>query len=284
MDLERLRDVALRAARAGEAVVLDASARGTSLQTQTKGVGDYVTAVDTAAEQAILAVLRSEAPDIPVLAEESGGERGSATFWAVDPLDGTTNFLRRFPVVGVSVGLMHGGEPVAAAVVAPFLGTAWTAAKGQGAHDHQGRRLQVRDGDDAGDGRGVVATGFPFRRPELRDRYLPVLERALHDFEDLRRAGAASLDLAYVSQGSFDGYFELNLGLWDIAAGSLLVSEAGGVVTDWEGDAHDVYGSGNILAGSPHWHARMLDIVRQGEHPRQPRTPRTPREITGASR
>jgi myo-inositol-1(or 4)-monophosphatase len=277
MDLERLRDVALRAARAGEAVVLDATARGGSLHTQTKGFGDYVTDVDTAAEQAILAVLHRDAPDIPALAEESGGDRGGATFWAVDPLDGTTNFVRRFPVVGVSVGLVHDGTPVVAAVTAPFLGAAWTAAKGQGAHDHEGRRLQVRDGDAAAGDRGVVATGFPFRRPELGARYLPVLERALHDFEDLRRAGAASLDLAYASQGSFDGFFELNLALWDIAAGSLLVTEAGGVVTDWAGDPHDVYRSGDILAGSPHWHARMLDIVRQGEHPR------TPRETTGAS-
>jgi myo-inositol-1(or 4)-monophosphatase len=278
MDLERLRDVALLAARAGDAVVLDATARGASLHTQTKGHGDYVTAVDRAAEQAILAVLHREAPDIPALAEESGGDRGP-TFWAVDPVDGTTNFLRRYPVVGVSVGLMHVGEPVAAAVTAPFLAAAWTAAKGMGAHDREGRPLRVRengggksgDGSGAG-GRGVVATGFPFRRPELRARYLPVFERALQDFEDLRRAGAASLDLAYSAQGSFDGFFELNLALWDIAAGSLLVTEAGGVVTDWNGDPHDVYRSGDVLAGSPHWHARMLKMIR------------ATREATGASR
>jgi myo-inositol-1(or 4)-monophosphatase len=260
VDLERLRDVALRAARAGDAVVRSYSSRGAVLGTQSKGVGDYVTEADKAAERAILDVLRHDAPDIGVLAEESGGGASmEEPFWAVDPLDGTTNFLRGFPVVGVSVGLMHRGHPVAAAVTAPLLGAAWCAARGAGARDADGRPLRVRD--DVGS-RGVVATGFPFRRPEFRARYLPVFERALEGFEDIRRAGAASLDLAYSAQGSFDGFFELNLALWDIAAGALLVTEAGGVVTDWDGDPDAVFLSGHILAGSPHWHARMLAMIR----------------------
>jgi myo-inositol-1(or 4)-monophosphatase len=271
VDLERLRDVALRAARAGDTVVRSFTARGTALGTQTKGLGDYVTAADRAAEQAILDVLRSEAPDIPILAEESGGATSpDQPFWAVDPIDGTTNFLRGFPVVGVSVGLMHRGRPVAAAVTAPYLDTQWCAAQGLGAYDGDGKPLRVRDNPES---RGVAATGFPFRRPQLRDRYLPVFHRALEDFEDIRRAGAASLDLAYTAQGSFDGYFELNLALWDIAAGALLVTEAGGVVTDWEGDPDAVFSTGNILAGSPQWHARMLAMVGEvststsGAHP-----------------
>jgi myo-inositol-1(or 4)-monophosphatase len=258
VDLERLRDVALRAARAGDRVARDARARGRDLGTRTKGVGDYVTAVDDAAESAILGVLRREAPDIPTVAEESGGDRAEL-FWAVDPLDGTTNFLRRFPVVGISVGLLHHGEPVVGAVTAPYLGASWCAARGLGAQDGEGRALRVLDGE----GRGVVATGFPFRSPELRPRYLAVFERALAEFEDLRRAGAASLDLAYAAQGSFEGFFELNLALWDIAAGALLVREAGGVVTDWEGDPQAVFRSGDIVAGAPEWHARMLAMIRE---------------------
>jgi len=258
VDLERLRDVALRAARAGDRVVLDATARGTALGTQVKGHGDYVTAVDRAAEQAILKVLHREAPDIPAMAEESGGGR-SELFWAVDPLDGTTNFLRRYPVVGVSVGLLQDGEPVAAAVTAPLIGSAWCAAQGLGAQDGEGRTLRVHEGD----GDAVVCTGFPFRHPELRARYLPVFERAFASFEDLRRPGAASLDLAYTAQGTFEGFFELNLALWDIAAGALLVREAGGVVTDWSGDPQAVFRSGDIVAGAPGWHARMLAMIRE---------------------
>jgi myo-inositol-1(or 4)-monophosphatase len=258
VDLERLRDVALQAAAAGGRVVLDATARGTALDTETKGFGDYVTAVDRAAEQAVLAVLEREAPGIPVLAEESGGARAEL-FWAVDPLDGTTNFLRRYPVVGVSVGLMQAGEPVAGAVTAPHLGASWCAARGLGARDGEGRPLRMVERE----GRGVASTGFPFRRPDAMPRYLPVLERALQEFEDLRRPGAACLDLAYAAQGSFEGFFELNLSLWDIAAGALLVREAGGVVTDWEGDQHDVFRSGDIVAGAPRWHARMLELIRE---------------------
>lgn len=261
VDVEKLRAVALEAAQAGEAVIRDWTARGAALDTERKGFGDYVTAVDRAAEDAILAVLRRETPDIPALAEETGGHTAE-TFWAVDPLDGTTNFLRGFPVVGVSVGLIHDGEPVAAAITAPFLHDGWCAARGAGAQDAAGRTLHVRDNRDDG-GRGVVATGFPFRKPRNRDRYLAVFQRALQEFEDLRRAGAASLDLAYSAQGAFDGFFELGLALWDIAAGVLLVREAGGIATDWEGDPHALFRSGNIVAGAPEWHARMLTLIAE---------------------
>jgi myo-inositol-1(or 4)-monophosphatase len=260
VDLERLREVALRAARAGDAVVRDWVSRGAAMGTHSKGAGDYVTDADHAAEQAILAVLRAEAPEIDVLAEESGGARSQdRPFWAVDPIDGTTNFLRGFPVVGVSVGLLQAGRPLVGAVSAPLLGTAWCAARGLGAHHAGGTPIRVRDG--AGGSRGVVATGFPFRRPELRSRYLPVFDRAIEEFEDVRRAGAASLDLAYAAQGAFDGFFELSLSIWDIAAGALLVTEAGGVVTDWDGDPQRVFDSGNILAGAPRWHERMLAMT-----------------------
>jgi myo-inositol-1(or 4)-monophosphatase len=177
--------------------------------------------------------------------------------WVVDPIDGTTNFLRGFPVVGVSVALVEAGRPVVGAVNAPLLGASWSAAEGQGATDARGRRLSV----SSHPGAGVVATGFPFRRKERLPRYLKVLEQALTRFEDLRRAGAASLDLAYVGAGVFDGFFELGLGIWDIAAGALLVREAGGVVTDWSGDPDAVFVSGDILAGTPGWHEVMLEIV-----------------------
>jgi myo-inositol-1(or 4)-monophosphatase len=262
-DLAELRDLAFRAARAGADVVSGAfPAASQGADVTRKGFGDYVTTTDRAAERAVLDVLRSGAPDVPVLAEESApeleGGLPDGRVWAVDPLDGTTNFLRRFPVIGVSVGLLEDGLPVVGAIVAPLLGAAWTGARGLGAHDASGRQLRVR----ADDGRGVAATGFPFRKPYNRRRYLAVFDQALELNEDLRRAGAASLDLAYSAEGVFDGFFELGLSLWDVAAGGLLVVEAGGVVTDWQGDRYGVYRSGDVLAGAPEWHERMLELTR----------------------
>jgi myo-inositol-1(or 4)-monophosphatase len=258
-DLEALRVLAVKAAEAASAVALRWREEDIPLDATRKARGDYVTAADLAAERAALEVLRAGAPEIGVIAEESAaaGDRGSGLRWAVDPIDGTTNYLRGFPIVGVSVGLVDGESPLVGAIAAPFTGELWSGARGQGAHDRRGRPIRV----SAGDGRGVVATGFPFRRPENRARYLAVFEAAFAEVEDLRRAGAASLDLAYTAAGAFDGFFELGLSLWDIAAGALLVEEAGGVVTDWAGDPVAVYRSGDILAGPPAWHERMLTLI-----------------------
>jgi len=154
--------------------------------------------------------------------------------------------------------LMQDERPVIGAIVAPLTGEAWTAARGEGAHNRAGERVRVSPRADG----YVVATGFPFRRKDQNlDRYLSVLERALWRFEDVRRPGAASLDLAYSAAGVWDGFFELGLALWDIAAGALLVTEAGGVVSDWSGDPANVYRSGDILAGSPAWHEAMLGVI-----------------------
>ncbi len=250
--------VALAAAQAGGDVIRAARRDASPLRTERKGVGDYVTAVDRAAEAAAIAVLRAAEPGIDVLAEERGG-RVTERMWVIDPLDGTTNFLRGFPEVGVSIALVEDGIPTIGVVSAPFTGGGWSAVAGEGAFDAAGRRLDITESP----GDGVTATGFPFRHRELAARYLPVFTRALATFEDLRRPGAATLDLAYTASGVWDGFFELNLALWDIAAGSVLVREAGGVVTDWAGDATAVYTSGDILAGAPAWHERMLAVARQ---------------------
>jgi myo-inositol-1(or 4)-monophosphatase len=259
-DRAALRELALASMRAASAVVTrgDTAARAP----ERKGFGDYVTAVDREAERAAIAVLRRGAPDIPVLAEESGGPAAERV-WVIDPVDGTTNLVRGFPVVGVSVALVEGGRPVVGAVGAPWLGEEWSASEGEGAWDGRGRRLLV----SSHTGTGVAATGFPFRRKENLERYLPAFEAALRRFEDLRRAGAAALDLAYVAAGTWDGFFELGLAIWDIAAGSLLVREAGGVVTDWAGDPASVFRSGDIVAGSPAWHEAMLEITAASPRP-----------------
>jgi myo-inositol-1(or 4)-monophosphatase len=207
----------------------------------------------------ILEVLAREAPGIPVLAEEEGGRRAQ-TMWAVDPLDGTTNFTRGFPSVGVSVALIEDGRPVVGVVIAPYLGIEFSVAAGEGAFRNGERLPQHRSLDPSG---AIVAKGFPFRNKTLLSRYLPVMQGALRRFEDLRRAGAAALDLAWTAASTFDGFFELGLNTWDVAAGAALVLEVGGRVTDWSG-GDDWLATGDILAAAPAVHSALLELA---EHP-----------------
>ena len=223
---------------------------------EVKGAGDYVTDSDRRSEAAIVAVLRHETPEITLLAEESGGAR-SGTMWAVDPLDGTTNFTRGFPSVGVSVGLLEGGRPVLGVVIGPFLNLEFAGAVGAGATMNGEPLPRLRSIDPA---RAVVATGFPFRNKQLLPRYQPVLRKALVRFEDLRRAGAAALDLAWTANGTFDGFFELGLNTWDVAAGAAIVLAVGGRVSDWEGGDTWIQ-TGNILAASEQVHAALLELA-----------------------
>jgi myo-inositol-1(or 4)-monophosphatase len=258
-ELERLSAVAVEAARLGADVVRRAAAEDRP-PTERKGSGDYVTRVDRESESAIRRLLERRTPELPVLGEEAGGEPGDR-YWAVDPLDGTTNFLIGFPVVDVSIALVDGDRPVVAAVELPLLGRSYRAVRGAGAWAG-GRPLTVSDRRPA---QAIVATALPFRRRESVAGFLEVLARAFERIEDVRRAGAAAADLAWVAEGVFDGYFELGLGTWDVAAGALLVEEAGGVVTDWEGGPG--YLSGDVVAASPATHAALLDAIRDRQVP-----------------
>jgi len=252
----RLLSAAEDAARAGGAVIRSGSP---AIDADEKGAGDYVTEVDLAAERAIVQRLRGQTPDIPVVGEEGGGERGDR-FWLVDPLDGTTNFLHGFPVVGVSIALIEHGEPTVGAVFNPYLDELYTAIRGSGAQLVRAGAapLPLRVSERA-PSQAVVATGFPFRDKQQIPRHLMAVRACLERFEDLRRPGAASLDLAWVAAGVFEGFFELGLSSWDVAAGALLVEEAGGVVSDWGGG--DDYLAGDILAGSPGVHQGLLEIA-----------------------
>ncbi len=180
--------------------------------------------------------------------------------WAVDPIDGTTNFIHGYPQVGVSVGLLEDREPVIGVVLAPFMDLEFAGARGLGI---------TRNGDPvparhhAEPSRGIVATGFPFKRKDRMPRYFPAMRAALETFEDLRRAGSAALDLAFVAAGVFDGFFELGLSTWDVAAGGALVLESGGIVTDWDGGDRWI-DAGDILAGPPEIHAALLRIATSG--------------------
>jgi myo-inositol-1(or 4)-monophosphatase len=250
--------VALRAARAGARVLIDGGLPRPGGPMDVKGAGDYVTRFDRQSEAAILDLLAREAPGIAVLAEERGGQR-AGTMWAVDPLDGTTNFTRGFPVVSVSVGLIDEGVPIAGAVIAPFLGLEFAVSRGKGATLNGDRLHQLPALDPS---KAIVATGFPFRNKGRMPRYRPVLEGAVLSFEDLRRAGSAALDLAWTASGTFDGYFELNLNTWDLAAGAALVLEVGGQVTDWSGGGGWVE-SGDILAAPPAVHEVLLKLAQE---------------------
>jgi myo-inositol-1(or 4)-monophosphatase len=255
--MNELKEVALRAAEAGGRVIRRSF--GLPVVGRTKGTGDYVSDVDRQSEEAIRTELLEES-GISVVAEESGGVPAER-YWVVDPLDGTTNFLHGFPIVGVSIALVEDGEPTTGVVHAPFLDETYVGVRGEGAEllrqgQEPARLVVARRPPD----RAVVGTGFPFRSKELLPRYLPVFERCFERFEDLRRPGAAALDLAWVAAGVFDGFFELDLSSWDVAAGALLVQEAGGRVTNWEGG--DTWlETGNILAGSPGVHEALVEIA-----------------------
>jgi len=257
LDLDRLLAVAIDAARSAGGIVRDAF--GAPPNVREKRPADLVTDTDFASERSIRDALAEAEPGLAFFGEEEGGERADVG-WFVDPLDGTANFVHGFPVVGMSIALVEHGAPVLGVVHAPILGDLYAARLGGGAF-HNGAPVRVSARPLAS---AMCATGFPFRaKAERLPEYFPVFERALRDeFEDLRRAGAASLDLAYTAAGVFDGYFEQQLGTWDVAAGGLIVREAGGVVTDWRGDDRAWLWSGDIVAGPPTLHARILEIVR----------------------
>ncbi len=254
-DLRHLLEVAEAAARVGGAVGADHF--GWLVEgVAAKGPGDYVSEVDLASEAAVREALGKGAPGVDFFGEEHGGDRGDLG-WVVDPLDGTANFLHGFPIVGVSVALVAVGRPVAGVVHAPLLGETYTGARGLGAF-RDGKVLRVSRRDPA---RAICATGFPFRIKHRLPEYRRVFEGAFTTFEDLRRPGAASLDLAWTAAGIFDGFFELGLGPWDVAAGAVLIEEAGGVVSDWRGDPADWLRSGDILAAPAPVHRVLLELA-----------------------
>jgi len=255
-DLRHLLEVAEAAARVGGRVVADHFG-GLVEGVAAKGPGDYVSEVDLASEAALREALDRGAPGVDFFGEEHGGDRGELG-WVVDPLDGTANFLHGFRIVAVSVALVEAGRPVLGVVHAPLLGETYTGARGLGAFRDE-KVLQVSQREP---GRAICATGFPFKIKHRLPEYRRVFEAAFTTFEDLRRPGAASLDLAWTAAGIFDGFFELGLGPWDVAAGALLIQEAGGVVTDWRGDPADWLRSGDILAAPAPVHQVLMELAQ----------------------
>lgn len=249
------RDTAVAAARAGAAVVraaLDGPQR-----VDRKGAVDLVTEVDLAAEDAIRAALRERTPGVPVLAEEGGGAAAERTRWIVDPLDGTTNFVHGFPSFAVSVGLQVDGRLEAACIVDPLRDQTYDAARGRGAR-LDGRPLRVSAVDRLSD--ALLLTGFAYDRRERADFYLRYVKAFLESAQGLRRAGAAALDLCHIAAGRADGFWEFNLSPWDVAAGALIVEEAGGRVSDMTGAPLDL-DRPRLLATNGRVHEAMIDVL-----------------------
>ncbi|HEX9108599.1 MAG TPA: inositol monophosphatase family protein [Longimicrobiales bacterium] len=242
-----------------------------------KGVADFVTHVDREAESRIVARITADFPDHAILAEEAAGDaaaagnpalalRDSEWLWIVDPLDGTTNFLHGFPVYSASVGVAHRGELVAGAVVHGATGEAWTATRGGGAfRDDQPIHVSTISALRL----ALVGTGFPYRYVESIPSYLRQFDAVLRRVAAVRRPGSAALDLCHVASGHFDAFWEQRLAPWDVAAGTLIIREAGGVVTDLSGD-EAVLGRESIVAGNPRLHEELLALLRAAETPAAP--------------
>lgn len=253
-------NIAVKAARRAGAIINRASLDLDLIKVSTKQPNDFVTEVDKAAEAAIIGVLKEAYPEHGILAEESGttgGAQAEEFQWIIDPLDGTTNFIHGFPQYAVSIALAHRGQVTQAVVYDPNRNELFTASKGRGAYLND-RRIRVSKRTKLAD--SLIGTGFPYRVFEHADTYLSIFKELMQKSAGLRRPGAAALDLAYVACGRLDGFYELGLSPWDIAGGSLLISEAGGLISDLTGEG-DYLNTGNVLAGNPKVFNQILQLV-----------------------
>ncbi|MDL5034486.1 inositol monophosphatase family protein [Pelomonas sp. APW6] len=258
--LHPMLNVAIKAARAAGSIINRASLDLDILKINSKSPNDFVTEVDQAAEQLIIETLLQAYPDHGILAEESGREHGNKTSefqWIIDPLDGTTNFIHGFPVYAVSIALAHRGVVQQAVVYDPTRNDLFYATKGRGAYLND-RRLRVSRRTRMSD--ALIGTGFPFRRGDNFKRYLKMFEAVMQECAGLRRPGAAALDLCYVAAGYYDAFFETGLHPWDVAAGSLIIAEAGGLVGNFTGEA-DFLHQREIVAGNPRIYGQLVQIL-----------------------
>jgi myo-inositol-1(or 4)-monophosphatase len=249
---------AVKAARRAGAIINRASQDVGSLKIHSKTYNDFVSEVDHAAEQAIIETLKEAYPDHGFLGEETGKTRMDAEhIWIIDPLDGTTNFLHGFPQYAVSIACMSQGQLTQAVVYDPTRNDLFTATKGRGAFLND-KRIRVSNRSKLQE--SLIGTGFPFRDFKHLDTYMGMFKDMVKKTSGIRRPGAAALDLAYVAAGWLDGFWEINLSAWDIAAGGLLIQEAGGIVGDFEGN-ETWLDTGNIVAGNPKVFAQMLQTL-----------------------
>ena len=251
-------NIAIRAARSAGNVIIRNLGKLDTLAIHTKDRNDFVTEVDRQAEQEIIYILRKAFPAHGILAEESGLQEGDEYQWIIDPLDGTTNFLHGFPQFAVSIALRHKGRLEQGVVYDPLRQEIFSASRGAGATMND-QRLRVTNRKTL-EG-SLLGTGFPFKSQQHLEVYLEMFRALFPQTAGIRRAGSAALDLAYVASGRLDGFWEIGLSIWDMAAGVLLIQEAGGLAGDFSG-GHDHLESGNIVAGNPKLFAEILKSIR----------------------
>lgn len=251
-------NIAVKAARRAGAIINRASQDIGTLTIKSKNFNDFVSEVDIAAERTIIDTLKETYPTHSFLGEESGASSNQSDFvWIIDPLDGTTNFLHNFPQYCVSIALQHKGEITQAVIYEPNRNDLYTATKGRGAFLND-KRIRVSKCDKLQE--SLIGTGFPFRDFKHLDTYMDMFKSMLQKTTGIRRPGSAALDLAYVANGSLDGFWEIGLSPWDIAAGGLLVQEAGGIISNLSGKEGWLQ-SGNVLAASPKIYDAMVNTL-----------------------
>jgi myo-inositol-1(or 4)-monophosphatase len=263
--------IALQAAQAGANAIASILNDGEGLEIRHKGRHDLVTRADLASETAIVAVIRAAFPDDLILGEEGVSETDHVhrptshvnRIWIIDPIDGTTNFSHGVPFYAISIALWDAHQPLIAVVHAPTLGETYTAVAGEGAMLNGApiRVSAITDPEMA-----LIGTGFPYRDLDLLEDYMLLFRRFMRDTQGVRRPGSASLDLCYVAAGRYDGFYEYGLAPWDVAAGGLIVREAGGIVTDWTSGDHWLHGK-RIIAANPAIHEYLSKCVIEDVHP-----------------
>lgn len=263
--LHPMLNVAIKAARTAGTIINRASLDLDVLKISTKSANDFVTEVDQRAEDAIIETLLAAYPGHGILAEESGrthGAKNSEYVWIIDPLDGTTNFIHGFPVYAVSIALAHRDQVQQAVVYDPTRNDLFYASKGRGAFLND-KRLRVSKRTRLSD--SLIGTGFPFRRGDNFQRYVKMFTDVMQVCAGLRRPGAAALDLCYVAAGYYDAFFETGLNPWDIAAASLIITEAGGLIGNFTGEADFMY-QREVVAGNPKIYGQLVNILSPYTH------------------
>lgn len=250
-------NTAIKAARRAGSVILRYSDQLDRLTIESKGRNDFVSEVDRAAESEIIDIIRKAYPSHSILAEESGEYSGDGYQWVIDPLDGTTNFLHSYPQYAVSIALLDKGKLAQAVVFDPLRDELFTASRGAGAqiNDRRIRVSSVKKMDSA-----LLGTGFPFKEFDHLETWINCFRELLPMSTGVRRAGSAALDLAHIACGRLDGFWEIGLNRWDIAAGCLLIEEAGGLVSDFN-DEQNFLESGNIIAGNSNIHSELFSVI-----------------------
>ncbi len=254
-------NVAVKAARRAGSLINRASNDLDKLNVERKAHNDFVSEVDRAAEAIIISTIRESYPQHSILAEESGESKPSTEseyLWIIDPLDGTTNFLHGFPQYCVSIALSVKGVVSQGVIFDPVRNDLFTASRGGGAFLNE-RRIRVSKVVNLKD--GLIGTGFPYKEFDKFDKYIAMFKEVTQKSAAVRRPGAAALDLAYVACGRYDGFWEMGLAPWDMAAGGLMVLEAGGLITNFDGDGDYVF-AGNVVAGTPKVFPSLLQIIQ----------------------